>query len=58
MESGVIEVALVPLTRIETAGRPSTIVDVGSDPPRLLRDGAVPADRIREVIGELIEGSG
>lgn len=57
-ESGAIEVALVPLIRIEAAGRPSTIVDVGVDPPRLLRDGAVPAERIREVIGELVEGSG
>lgn len=58
MESGAIEVALVPLIRIEAAGRPSTIVDVGGDPPRLLRVGAVPAERIREVIGELAEGSG
>lgn len=56
--SGMIEVALVPLIRIEAAGRPSTIVDVGSDPPRLLRDGAVPAAWIREVIGALVEGSG
>ena len=58
LESGAIEVALVPLLRIDAAGRPSTIVDVGSDPPRLLRDGAVPAEQIREVIGELLEGSG
>ena len=32
---------------------PSTIVDVTSDVPRILREGAIPADRIRELLPTL-----
>lgn len=33
----------------ETPARPSTVVDVTSDPPRVVRRGAIPAERIRTV---------
>jgi L-threonylcarbamoyladenylate synthase len=58
-----IEVALVPVeagngpgpARVTGArsGLPSTIVDVGARPPRIVREGAIPADAIREVVGDL-----
>jgi tRNA A37 threonylcarbamoyladenosine synthetase subunit TsaC/SUA5/YrdC len=35
------------------SGLPSTIVDVGARPPRIVREGAIPADAIREVVGDL-----
>jgi L-threonylcarbamoyladenylate synthase len=58
-----IEIALVPVhagdasppTR-ETGARsglPSTIVDVGAGTPRMVREGAISADAIREVVGDL-----
>jgi L-threonylcarbamoyladenylate synthase len=50
-----IEVALEPLGPTVPAGRPSSIVDAGARPPRLLREGAIPGARIREVVGELRE---
>ena len=34
-------------------GLPSTIVDVGADPPRIVREGAIPLEAIREVVGDL-----
>lgn len=37
------------------AGKPSTILDVASDPPRLVRAGAIPLDSIREVV-EVVGG--
>lgn len=58
-----IEVALLPLRSvapskgIETAGLPSTIVDAAARPPRIVRAGAISADRIREVVGELGTGA-
>ncbi len=33
---------------------PSTIVDVTGEVPRLLRAGAVPLDRLREVVGDIV----
>lgn len=36
-------------------GQPSTIVDLTARPPRLIRRGAVPPSRIRELIGELAD---
>ena len=57
-----IEVALVPTGAGESAARgsgggrtglPSTIVDAGADPPRIVREGAIPAEAIREVVGDL-----
>jgi tRNA A37 threonylcarbamoyladenosine synthetase subunit TsaC/SUA5/YrdC len=55
--SDAIEVALGPAGTGATSGLPSTIVDVDARPPRLVRAGAIPADRIREVIGDLEEGN-
>lgn len=34
-------------------GRPSTIIDVSSSPPRLVRDGAVPASELAEIVPEI-----
>jgi L-threonylcarbamoyladenylate synthase len=48
-----IEVALEPLAPAAPVGRPSTIVDAGARPPRLLREGAIPAARIRAVVADL-----
>ena len=53
-----IEVALVPVggsARVTGArsGLPSTIVDVGAGAPRIVREGAIGADAIREVVGDL-----
>jgi L-threonylcarbamoyladenylate synthase len=35
-------------------GAPSTILDLSSRPPRVLRRGAVPVSRLRLVLGELV----
>lgn len=57
-----IEVALVPVGAGESLasrpagarpGLPSTIVDAGTDPPRIVREGAIPVEAIREVVGNL-----
>lgn len=58
-----IAVALMPLGEGGAAapdtipngrrGLPSTIVDVGARPPRIVREGATPADAIRRVVGDL-----
>ncbi len=55
-----IEVALVPVGGSAPAqvtgarsGLPSTIVDVGAGAPRIVREGAIGADAIREVVGDL-----
>ncbi len=34
-------------------GRPSTVVNLAGDRPRILREGAIPASRIEAVLGEL-----
>ena len=34
----------------ELPGTPSTVVDLSGDEPRILREGAVPADRIRQLL--------
>lgn len=34
-------------------GRPSTIVDVSTEPPRVLRPGALSLDRIREIVPQI-----
>jgi L-threonylcarbamoyladenylate synthase len=57
-----IEVALLPLVPAapggsqEPVGLPSTLVDPDARPPKIVRAGAIPADRIREVVGEIDEG--
>jgi tRNA A37 threonylcarbamoyladenosine synthetase subunit TsaC/SUA5/YrdC len=33
---------------------PSTIVDVTGDVPRILRDGAIPLEKLREVVPDLL----
>jgi L-threonylcarbamoyladenylate synthase len=56
-----IEVALVPAGRgavpdpatREDRPLPSTIVDAGARPPRIVRQGAIPMEAIREVVGDL-----
>jgi L-threonylcarbamoyladenylate synthase len=56
-----IEVALVALGSGEASagapgaprGLPSTIVEVGDGPPRIVREGAISAGAIREVVGDL-----
>jgi L-threonylcarbamoyladenylate synthase len=57
-----IEVALVPAGAAEEPGSdavprgrplPSTIVDAGARPPRIVREGAIPLDAIREIVGDL-----
>ncbi len=55
-----IEVALVPSGEngaasrtLDRPGQPSTIVDAGADPPRLVREGAISAEAIRAVVGDL-----
>jgi L-threonylcarbamoyladenylate synthase len=43
-----------PSTRGQSGyGQPSTIVDAASDPPRIIREGAISANSIREVVGDL-----
>ncbi|GAA0801932.1 L-threonylcarbamoyladenylate synthase [Spirilliplanes yamanashiensis] len=37
---------------------PSTIVDVTGDQPRVLRDGAIPFEKLREVVPDLIPAGG
>jgi L-threonylcarbamoyladenylate synthase len=34
----------------ELPGTPSTVVDLSGEEPRILREGAVPADRIRQLL--------
>jgi len=51
--AGAIEVALVSLAPSTPGGRPSTIVDVGVSPPRLLREGAIPAGRVNAALAGL-----
>lgn len=51
--SDAIEVALAPLAPAFSAGRPSTIVDVAVAPPRLVREGAIPAGTVRSAVPEL-----
>ena len=51
--SDAIEVALTPLAPVVAAGRPSTIVDVAVTPPRLVREGAIPAETVRSALPEL-----
>ena len=57
-----IEVALVavgtgespaPMPAGARSRLPSTIVDAGADPPRILREGAIRAEAIRAVVGDL-----
>jgi L-threonylcarbamoyladenylate synthase len=52
-----IEVALLPVRKDDPTGLPSTIVDVTTSPVRIVREGAIPAERIRGVVGELGEGA-
>lgn len=43
-----------PPTRGQSGyGQPSTIVDAASDPPAIVREGAISANSIREVVGDL-----
>jgi tRNA threonylcarbamoyl adenosine modification protein (Sua5/YciO/YrdC/YwlC family) len=39
-------------------GVASTIVDLTSDVPRVLRQGAVPLERLRQVVGEVVPAGG
>lgn len=55
---GAIEVALASLGSADHAGLPSTIVDVTAIPPRLVRAGAIPADRLRATVPYLVEAPG
>ncbi|HET6637340.1 MAG TPA: L-threonylcarbamoyladenylate synthase [Gemmatimonadota bacterium] len=57
-----IEVALVPVGKADVSAAeaipahrplPSTIVDAGARPPRIVREGAIPDHAIREVVGDL-----
>ena len=57
-----IAIALLPLGAGEASATrmsrdrpspPSTIVDVGAGPPRIVREGAISAESIREVVGDL-----
>jgi L-threonylcarbamoyladenylate synthase len=50
-----IEVALLPIRKDDPAGLPSTIVDATTHPVRIVREGAIPAETIRGVVGELGE---
>jgi L-threonylcarbamoyladenylate synthase len=34
---------------------PSTILDMVEDPPRVIREGAVPIERIKNIIGDIVE---
>lgn len=49
---------ITPAASVQSFGQPSTIVDADARPPRIVRAGAISADRIREVVGELDEGAG
>lgn len=49
IELGLLEPHAGP-AGVMAAGEPSTIVDVSTTPPRLVRPGAVPFDRILEVV--------
>lgn len=37
-----------------TGGTASTILDVTGDPPRILRQGVIPADRLRDICGKIL----
>ena len=50
-----IVVALLPVGRDEATGLPSTIVDATTRPVRIAREGAIPADTIRGIVGRLDE---
>jgi L-threonylcarbamoyladenylate synthase len=52
-----IEVALLPVGKDDPGGLPSTIVDATIRPVRIVREGAIPAETIRGVVGELGEGA-
>ncbi|HXF57134.1 MAG TPA: L-threonylcarbamoyladenylate synthase [Actinomycetota bacterium] len=54
-----VEVYLVVAPSAMPPGeRPSTVVDLTGDRPRVLRSGPIPAERIAEVLGQPVEGSG
>ncbi len=37
------------------SGNPSTVLDMVEDPPRVIRKGAVPIERIKNIIGDIVE---
>ena len=51
-----IEVALAPRDPAPPAGRPSTLVNVSVSPPRLVREGAIPGGRLRDLLPDLVGG--